>query len=478
MTRRSVSKASAWLAVSRVLTSAFGYVYWVIVARLAGEAVVGAASAALGIAVILQLVGTLGVHRGAQGLFAEAIGREDMETARAVLGSTLTLAVLVCPVLCLGTYALARAQGFDGTISALVGAMAWLGSLAFYFRGLIAGSLKTTPVALASLAAGTTRVAVGAGLVYAGFKTAGAVGGYVAAWAVYSSVELWALRTYGIRPTFNPGLLKKILALGLPQWIAAVLMAAGNRIGVIYLYSAVSDVQAGAFFASLTAMLVLDSLSASAMNLIYPDLKSGSDVSKAERVIRVATALSSVVASTAAVYGWLVLLPLGRYCVDNAHLLSIIALGFPLADLSIAVSSVAYAMEDLRIVALSGLLLNGVRVVGFMALIPRMGALGGALAYLAGSLAGSAITPLLRIRYGIPLGRTARALSLPWIAPAVCWLARVPWYAGAPLSLVVSLVLLFRLGALDREEIESVLRGMGLPDSLTSPLRGILTALG
>ncbi|HDI86180.1 MAG TPA: hypothetical protein ENF83_02070 [Candidatus Korarchaeota archaeon] len=478
MTRRSVTRASAWLAISRVLTSAFGYIYWAVVARLAGEAVVGAASAAVGIGTILQLVGTLGVHRGAQGLFAEALGRGDEETAGAIFGSTLTLALLTCPPLCLTTYAIARIQGFDGRISALVGAMAWFGSLTFYLRGLISASLNTTPVAMASLVSGATRLSLGTLLVYLGFEAAGAVGGYVAAWAVFSSVELLALRTYGFRPAFDPRLLKRLVLLGLPQWVAAVLMAAGNRIGVIYLHSRVGDVQAGAFFAALTSMLVLDSLSATAINLIYPAMKSGSDLSQAERVIRVASALSSIVASVAAVYGWLILLPMSRYYAENAYLLSIVALGFPLADLSLALSSVAYAMGDLWIVTLSGILLNGVRVLGFIALIPRMGALGAALAYLIGSLAGGAASSLLRLKYGMPLLRTAKALTLPWLVPAICWLVKVPWYAGIPLSLVASLALLLRLGALDSREMESVIRGIGLPEPLSGPIRWVLSALG
>jgi len=115
-----------------------------------------------------------------------------------------------------------------------------------------------------------------------------------------------------------------------------------------------------------------------------------------------------------------------------------------------AMTSLAYAYDSYRAVLGIGIATSVPRIVLYYLLVPSMGGLGAALAFLAGSACGAASSAsyALRVGFKTPYRELAATVLTPAAIGAIAILLSLPWFVGAPLIVATSYLAYARTGLL------------------------------
>ncbi|KSW10764.1 hypothetical protein CF15_08260 [Pyrodictium occultum] len=479
-------RGGLWLYASRLVNALGGFLYWLVVSRLAGPGLLGRASAVVGLAGLVSGAAGLGAGAGLQHRLGRCLGAGDEACLRRVFWSTLYAMALVYlaagSALALLGLAGRGLGGLGPRMLLLSGALAALGVAGVVEAALLA-LLRSDLVLASRLLGNLSKLALGAGLVALGAGLPGVVAGYALLPAAVLLVGLpYLARRYGAWIGLDAAAVAGVLAAGLASWAPGVVVLAGQWLGVLLVYGSSGAVETGYYYVAFAAAGLATGLGMSVLSLLLPVLSgmAGGRGGAAWRALRVSLAVTAPVAFYAAAYPGLVLGLLGRGYASASAELAVLLTGFLPDAVNATVSSLAYAHGRYRLVLAQGLAASLPRLLLYLVLVPRLHGLGAAVAYALGSYAGLAYSAAVAGGLGLRLDwrLLGGAAAVPAALAALARILGLHWLAGAAL-LALSYPAYGRLGVLERRDLRDLARGLlgERAGRLARPLSPLIDAL-
>ncbi len=461
-----IVKGGIWFYGTSLINNLSGFVYWMIISKIAGSSVLGTTSAVVGVASLVNGVLGLGIPTGIQRYVGRAIGEKDLQEMKIYFwtGAIFSLAIYISSAVVLFTI-----SGLGLSIGNITPQMFRMASLLVLLgsgsplMALIIAHLRTQVLFMAALLGGTGKLIVGITLVVMGFGWIGATIGYAASYLI----NLMILLVYSLEiahPLTRPSLthLIEVLRAGLATWIPSVVAIAGQWLSVLLIYGFSNPSATGRFYIAFTASNAVIFIATGVLSLLLPVLSGMRDHRRriTDRVLNVALALSTPIATFLIAEPEVVLSLLGKEYIQASMDLRILLLSLIPLSVTVAVRSLLYAYGDYGKVTVMGLSQNIPRIAFYSILTPIMGSIGASISYTLGALTGM-ITSLfygwkrgytvdprkIVIVAGIPAALTTTAFL---VFPA-CWLATLALAAA-------SYPVYLKLGVITVEDLREVVK--------------------
>jgi len=462
-----VTRGGLWLYLDLVLTCFIGYLYWLVISRVAGPVAIGVASATIGLASIVGQACFLGIPMGVQRFFGGCINSGDPVDIGVYLGSSI--AAIIVLSLVGGSVVLwavlTNVLRVRVGIVTIAGVLILLDGVCQVLRSLFASALRTYIITLSSIVAGAARFVVGVSLVYAGWGGIGAAVGYIAATATALVVLTYFLfsKFNGVKLGLSQLASKEVVKAGLASWPGAVLSSVGMWLGVLVVFGAYGAAETGLYYVALAVASLVIALPQSILMLMYPLLSGMNEGGEttAWRATKLGLAISTPLSVTLALYPRLVLGLLGVDYLEASLELTVLSLSAAPIALFTGIWSFAYAYGYYRLVLALGLSQTAPRVLLYLWLA-RLGGVGAAYGFLAGSIIGAASAIVVAGKVGLKI--SWRDLSILVLVPAALGIltlsTHLPWFLGPPLIVFLSLQSYTRFNVVSREDLRELIQAL------------------
>ena len=465
-----VVRGGFWLSLGLILSSFFGFIYWLVVSRLVGPEVVGKAAAVLGVeSLTLALLG-FGVPIGVQRFVGRSYGRRDFESLGEYFYSSLFL-LLLLSILGGASFLLMAVVGvrflfLDRMSLIFVGILMMLGMNGWpavsyaLFRSL----LKTEYVAATQVISGIIRLSIGILLVYLGLSFTGIMLGYVTAAATTSILMLLLplriLKAMSCKFLISLRSVGEVLKAGVVSWIPNIMVFAGQWIGVLGLHAWIGGFETGTYFIAFAITSALMSLSQMILNLMFPVLSGMYDGRKRTmyRAVIFSASIMSPLAFTLIAYPSLIPSLLSPSYAAASTPIQILAAGYLLTPAYLGYTYYAYALGKYREVMAIGLAENIPRLVLYAILTGVMGERGVAVGYSTGMIFAliTAIFLAKKARFKLGGPKLLKIAIIPLIISLLIIAFGISWMIGIPSLLIVSYILYTRLGMITKQDLKEI----------------------
>ncbi len=456
-------RGSARLAAGYVAEAASGYAYWLLAARMADEATVGAAGAVIGLGTLLGGVLAFGANFAVQRDVSACAGRGRLDCAAAHFRAGAL--VLLAGAAVGAVFAAGSALLLGGLAGYTPAQLAWAALLASAWAvnyasraGAIALLLTRLDLAV-TLAGSLLKPLAGLGLLAAGAGWEGLVAGFAAPLALRGLV-LGAAVSSRLGPGWpSRGVIASTLRSGLAVWGPNVLNTAGWWLGVVAVYGYSGSVEAGQYYIASTVASFINGMIASVYSMLLVVLAASGEGERLEVAGRGLVLLyyaSAPVAATLALGSRAILSLFGPGYAGAWPVLTVLALALMASPYPHVVSHYYYAQRRLGEVVKVGLALNGSRALLYPILTPALGGLGAALSVALGGAAGLAYSLAITPRGLRPWALRAAGVAAAGIAASTPALAP-GGLPGAALGLALAYLAPPALRLVKPGEVEAVL---------------------
>lgn len=468
-----VVQGGLWLYIDTLFTNFLGYLYWLLISRMAGPEAVGLASATMALCWLTSQIILLGVPTGVQRFFGMVFGSNKLPDLKKYLGSSLLMAGVANSIGVVALFAGSRFGLLDIEYGFLVVAAAIIilyGFTSILFS-LFISALRTSLTAFIHMVASVLKFIVGVSLVYIGWGGFGATMGFLFMYVV-SLISL----CIGLRAMCNPISLefsytsfKEVLFAGLASWLPDLFNSMGSWLGVLVIFGFQGSIETGHYYVAFAIAGLVTAISQSVLSLMFPILSGMSDGRKRAswKAIKFTLIFASPLMVLLALYPYVPLSLLGENYVTASSQLRILAFSVPFIALYTGVWSLTYAYGFYKAVLALGIAQNIPRVVIYFLLAPSLGGTGAALGFLIGSLTGALAAMIMTgtIEMRLNWSNLAITLATPSIAGFLLALVNLPWYVGSILVLAVSALSYTWLGVISRDELRDLMLAL-LPDKV------------
>jgi O-antigen/teichoic acid export membrane protein len=294
---------------------------------------------------------------------------------------------------------------------------------------------------------------------------------------VIGAITVWIITHGRTKLGFSPRVMKDVTISSMPSWIPNLLSVLSQWGGVFAVFGYRGSLETGLYYVAFAISGLVNSLSQTALALMFPVLSGMEDGRKRAiwKAIKLAFAATSPLSLLLVLYPYVPLSLLGQSYVEASDQLRLLALSAPFLAIYMGVWSLTYAYGSYRRVLAIGLGNNVPTVMLYIWLVPQMGGLGAAIAFLSGSLIGA----LFAMFHSHLIGLTIdfKILSIAFLVPSLfSWLlyiSHLHWLPGALLLLAVTSVAYARLGIVSRDESTQLATAI-IPKPLAKRLRPYL----
>lgn len=438
-------RSGFWLYLSSIANTLSGFIYWLLISRLAGPRVLGLTTATIGLAALVTGVTSFGITIALQRFVGECRGKGDPGCESeyfwgAFLVSTAAYAGTGLALILAGL----AGSGFSSYSPLMLeaaGILVMLGLWGVVYSYVVA-TLETKLVFMAALIGNTVKITAGILLVYLGFGWIGVTAGYASSWAVM--LALLSPRTIGRNlPLTIPGLdrVRNLFKAGLSNWAPTVLTILGQWLAVIAVFGYSGAVQTGYYYVANTIAGFVLGISTMIMGVMVPVLSGMSDGRKrlAWNALRISLAVIAPISGYLVFYPESILGLLGHTYTRASLVLSVLSLGYIPVLLTAGVFNLVYAYGMYRESLLIGLYQNVPRVILYLILTPMLQGLGTALSMAIGGVTGLAYALIVSRRIGFHVNgkQSLEAILVPLAALGPLRLLGVPWPMAAFVAVMV-----------------------------------------
>jgi O-antigen/teichoic acid export membrane protein len=364
-----------WLFLSTIVVALMGFIFWFLVARLAGAKVLGITSAIVSSAGIATTLASAGMNL--------AVVREVAAKGSSAFTSSMALASALALIAGAVSVPLVKGIGY-GSLVALAFIMAFLSVLYIPLSSALLGVEEFRGYFLVVLLASTAKLAVGLGLVYMGLKLLGPILGYLSfpLAGILASLPLVLLRLKPKFNSFNLKAFKDVASLTLSNYPFAVSGALMTSLSVyIFAYLVREAVPTGILYVSLMIVLVISAIPGSMLNAALPiGTRRSSDPFSED--LRLGLSLALPIAALVMAAPRLTLKLMNPSLVSGSTALRILALSIvPISVVGAVIRRLNKEGRRKEIAALGGILLASLLVL-IVPLTRRFGIEGASIAYL------------------------------------------------------------------------------------------------
>ncbi len=463
-----VVKGGMWLYGTSMINNLSGFVYWMIISRIAGSSVLGTTSAIVGVASLMNGALSLGIPAGIQRYVGKAIGEGDPQEMRAYFWTSaifsLTLYTFGAAVIFMLSEIGLSAGNITPQMLRLASLLVLLGSTS-PFTALIIAHLRTQVLFAATLTGSVGKLIVGIMLVEMGFGWIGATMGYAASYLI----NLVVMLAYSLKlayPLTAPSLshLVEVLRAGLATWIPSIVALAGQWLSVLFIYGVSNPSTTGRFYIAFAISNAVIFLATSMLSLLLPVLSGMKDGRKrvTDRMLNAVLALATPIAAFLIAQPGMVLSLLGEEYIQASMDLRILLLGLIPLSVTTAIMRLIYAYGDYGKVTAIGLSQNIPRIVSYSILTPLIGSIGASTSYTLGAFIGMAASIFYGRRrgYAINLRKIVIVAAIPAALVTIALLTSPVYWPATLILAAASYPVYLKLGVVTVEDVREVVRSV------------------
>jgi O-antigen/teichoic acid export membrane protein len=457
MSLNRVIRGSFWLYVSGLASSFLGYLYWLLASQFVPPSTIGDAAAVIGVASLITAIFSLGISSGATRIFGQMFGQGDSNSLSVTFTSTLLSTIAI--------------NAFAASLFILLGSLLNLSRVdALYVAVLIVVNafphiptalfnslLRTSPIAISTIASSSLRLVLGIALLYAGTGFIGVIAAFIIAGVVQDVALLAMIRglVSRTRPALSP--VREALKAGIPAWIPSLIATAGSWVGILGVYGITGSQQAGTYYIAFNIAQIVYTLPLSFLGLMFPLLSGMEDGRKraTNRSVRLASAIIAPLTAIVIAYPYVPLSMLGPSYAASSLVLQILLIGCFVTPISSGFHSLVYAYGKYRYVTLLGLASNIPRIALYPFFVALWGDSGAALAYVSGFFAAATAVYFMakKIGYSVNWGSSLIFAAIPLMLMGAMVLSGLHWLIGTAVILGASILVFARLSLITRADI-------------------------
>jgi O-antigen/teichoic acid export membrane protein len=480
-------RSTMFLYISSFVGMGLGYLYWLLVAKIASPDTVGVASTAMTIIAMALSVADLGIAPGLPRFLGRSAGKRQYSNFRKYLFSSLKLllasAILVSSLIFLLSDFIEVQFFIPITITIVIIITIVVANLVPPLLSALVSILRTDYHALCNISGAVAKIIFGLLFIMLGMGAMGIVLGssilyiVVAFLASFSIIHLLH-KQGGMEdepPIERP--YRDVVTAGLPSYIPGTIQTFGTQLGILFVFGSVGASQTGYYYMALQIYAIAVLFPNIIMTLLLPYISAQpeNDGWTIRQGIKFAQTLSFPIVALLLLYPYIPLLIIGDAYVSASLVLQILTVSIPFVAITVGASTLAYARGKYNIVLGIGLLTNIPRMLFYFILTPVYAGVGAALAFLIGSITGLVGALLASRKMTLNIGISSNILPAipPFLVLMPLWIFSVPWYIGVPLELIISFFAYARFGIIKHEEVTMIGR-MILPQTLLNDHKTLL----
>jgi O-antigen/teichoic acid export membrane protein len=462
MSLNKILRSSFWLYASGIASSFLGYLYWLLASGFVPPSAIGDAVFIVGIASLAASLFAFGLSSGATLMFGRSFGHGDRSALSAFFASSLVLSLSIYAAVALLVLLLAPLVGFARLDTLFMSSLIVLGGWPQILRALYQSTLRTGVIALATILSSVLRLALGFALLYTGWGFVGVMLAYVIASLSADLVLILMLgRSVSLaRPSITPA--REVLRAGIADYVPSLVASAGTWLGIVGIYGFVGSSETGTYYIAFSIALIVYSIPASLLGLMFPVLSGMDDGRKraASRAVRLSLAVTAPLAALGIAYPYVPLSLLGPSYLAGSFPLQILLVGCLVAPVTSGFNSLVYAYGKFRYVTLLGLAQNVPRVALYPFLVAAWGENGAAVAFVSGYAFAMAAVAVLarRVGYSVGWGHSLVLAAIPLGVTAAVWVSGLHWALSTIILAAVTVVAYARLGLVTRTDLAEISR--------------------
>ncbi len=460
-----VFSSGLWVYLANIVNTITGFVYWLLISKIAGPSVVGLVSATIGLAGVISSLLNLGMSTGLIRLLGEYI-RTNISRSRIYFWTVFLFyegmafsAFIVFTLLYINNIGFAEYT----PLMMLLASIYVLMNLAPIFMSIFIASLKTFVYFISILIGNLMRITTGFLLVLLGHGWIGALTGFYAMLLIVDIIGLvFSTKMFGLKPVFSKNVIKHVMEASIPSWLPNTILILGQQFSVVVLYASTGAISTGKFYIALMISNFVSGLALSIQVSLLGYIGSLSDGRKriAWNSFRIGFLLTLILVIPLSMYSTQILGLLGsdyRSAWCDLILLSIASL---LMTFGIVIRNLSYAYNMYRNVLFVGLAVSIPRLLLYIYLTPIYGSIGTSIAYLSGGVGGVIAGYFIgkRINFFFNWKVISKSVIVTFTSSLLLfsityYLKIIPWYIGFILSLIFEVYLLIKTRILSKEDI-------------------------
>lgn len=483
MSKRIIGRGAAFIYIETVTSMVFGYIFWIVMSKISSTDVIGESSAAISFAGIIAVIANLGIPTGIQRFLGKSFSEQRSNDVKKLIQSGIilsTLGVVVCIIVILFLKPqLDVVFRIDSNL--LVIAMVLIGASVYstLFRGIFIASLKTKILVPIMVISSIVKLVLGIILILLGFGALGLMLSFTVN-QILVSVTLGILSLIVLKSSNShfPSeytilkASKHILTSSSVYWIPFLVTTIGSQLGTLVVFGTGGSSQAAVFFMSLTIVTGIAGVMYSLFTIALPVLSSMQDGRKrfAWQTIRLSLIIALPFSSSLIFYSEDIMRLLGNSYAEGSLSLQIMLISMLPVAATYGINSLVYSYGEYRKVLAIGFATSIPRTILYFIMVPYYGIAGAAAGYTLGAIAGFVLAVIIahRIKMTIKWIDLLCLFLLPIIFGFVLHLLQVHYMAAILITLILSYLLLFRIGLVTRNDVGNFLDIM--PNRLSKPI--------
>ncbi len=483
-----VFSSGLWVYLSNIVNTVTGFVYWLLISKIADPSVVGLVSATIGLAGVISSLLNLGMSTGLIRLLGEYIKKDKYKSRKyfwtvfLFYESMAVSTFLIFVILYLNNIGFAEYT----PIMIVLASVYVLMNLAPIFMAVFIASLRTFIYFISMLIGNILRIVVGVLLVFLGQGWIGALTGFYAMLLVVDVIGfVFSAKLFGLKPTFSRNIVRHVIEVSIPSWLPNTILILGQQLAVIILYASTGAISTGKFYIALMISNFVSGLALSIQVSLLGYISRLSDGRKriAWNSFRIGFLLTLTLIIPLSLYSRQVLRLLGSEYQGAWLDLIILSIASLLMTFGIVIRNLSYAYDMYGNVLIIGLAASVPRLLLYIYLTPLYGSIGTSIAYFSGGIGGVIGGYIVGTKIGFYFDWKVILKSIVVTLPpslliyiVVLYLNIIPWYVGFIISILSEIYLLIKTGILTKDDL--ILLGKVLvPGRFRGTVYGVLKPL-
>jgi len=476
-----IGNSAVYLFFDSIFGLGIGYIFWIIVSRLAGSSVTGETSSSMTLALVLATIFTFGISTGSQRFLGKAYSKKNDEDFREIAKFSILFTIgcmtAISITLIIFNDILVQIFPISAEMSVIIVIASVSYALSMSLRGILIPQLKTRSILIIFLISNVIRFVTLIPILIWELGAEGITMAYVSFYLSATLLLLYTARKNIFGPTILNGVniffnKKEVLIASLSSWAPNTISFVGNRAGLLLIFGVSGSSEAGIYFMAFGIVLALSAMPNSFFKILFPVL-SGMKNNR-ENLLWKATKISLFITTpwviAIAFFPIPVLSIFGDDFLTGTTILSFLAISVIPMHIRQGIGTLAYAYGKYKQVTIIGIVPTVIQVVLFILLISEYGGEGIALSIFIGSLAGLCIALVINKNniYHIPIKDTILLIVIPISIGFLIYMTPVDQTLSFFIIIIISYLLIPRLGIIKYVDVEESINSIFIEPTKTS----------
>lgn len=475
----SISKNILSVYIANFVPAGLTYLFWIIASNFTDSRVVGVVAAIGSFSMILGVLSNFDIGVGMKRFLGKAVADKDwfmyknivsVSTLFSFLTSIGVLIIALNPFFDVLSYVGIEKQFIPIIIIIVIG-----NDLQNLLIGALVSALKSRTLVIPSVIASIARFPVLFILFYFLGKSDTSVAWsysviYIVNSIILLSILLGIMKTISGKYFHNArSNLKLVIRGSAPRWIPQIISVLGSQLSILAVFSLKGASESGLFYIPYAIFNVLFLISGAINQVSYPVLSGIDNLDKQKQFLKRTlkiTFLGTIPFSAIIFfYDKPILSIFGSQFSHSGDILSILLLSFPFAIVTEGVYYLLFARGQYRNVLALGLTSNVPRILLYVILVPMHGGVGGAIAFVTGTICQIILSTIIIEKMGIRLSYTKFfVISIVPFAIGYLLMFLNVGLLGSVALFIFSWVVYLRLNLFDENDIENSLKVIMEPE--------------